>query len=603
MNASRRWWLLFGLGTAVVLGAMTGISVVLLGLEDAERRAREAAEYQESLRLSLWRMDSWLAPRLATEAARPYFEYVSYYPQERAYTRILNAIEPGEVLTPSPLLTFESEHFSLHFQVATDGTISSPQVPTGNLRDLAESTLLDAERIGLRAAELLEIATLLDRAELRPRVLAIEQCVTVATDALTNTPAPLPPPPQIAQEELDMQQLARNKAEWSQRTRSTGEAQRAASQARNEPLQLDAAFGQPAVRVGPFVPIWLGASPAPAPPLLYLRRVQIAGSEMIQGFLVDWSRLQADMLAQIGDLIDHARLLPVAADAPGADPAVLATIPALLDVTRGSVGGRDWPTAGQLTIAIAWLVVLVAIVAAGVGLRASVAYGERRSRFASAVTHELRTPLTTFQLYSEMLADGMVKDEQRTTYLRTLKQEADRLGTLVENVLAYARLERGNGTTRRDAVPVASLLDQLTPRLRDRAAAGGLRLESLASVADDAVVRVDVEAVGQILLNLVDNACKYAADGDEQMLELRAAAENGHLALTVRDHGHGIPRACVGQIFVPFERGRDQATGETPGIGLGLALSRGLARDLGGDLRLSANGTDGACFELVLPLE
>src|SRR5262249_19009022 len=120
MKSSRTWWLFFSAGALIVMIALGWVTARVLELESREAQARSDAQYQEALRLALWRMDSWFAPRLAREAARPYFEYLSYYPQERAYTRILNEISKGEVLTPSPLLTFTSEYFPIHFQVNDD---------------------------------------------------------------------------------------------------------------------------------------------------------------------------------------------------------------------------------------------------------------------------------------------------------------------------------------------------------------------------------------------------------------------------------------------------------------------------------------------------
>ncbi len=114
----------------------------------------------------------------------------------------------------------------------------------------------------------------------------------------------------------------------------------------------------------------------------------------------------------------------------------------------------------------------------------------------------------------------------------------------------------------------------------------------------DAELEVDEDAVQQILFNLVDNACKYAAGP----IELDAEVATDTIRLAVRDRGCGIPRAHRRSIFREFDRG-DRATseGETPGVGLGLPLSRALARDLGGELALDPTLTDGARFVLELP--
>ena len=114
---------------------------------------------------------------------------------------------------------------------------------------------------------------------------------------------------------------------------------------------------------------------------------------------------------------------------------------------------------------------------------------------------------------------------------------------------------------------------------------------------------IDVEAVGQILSNLVDNAAKYAPNNDEASIHLRTFVENGTLNLKVRDHGPGVPTDKVRAIFKPFDRGGRDPSDPVPGIGLGLALARGLARDLGGNLTLEHPVDGGACFHLVLPIQ
>ena len=105
--------------------------------------------------------------------------------------------------------------------------------------------------------------------------------------------------------------------------------------------------------------------------------------------------------------------------------------------------------------------------AVGFSLRATILYAERRGRFASTVTHELRTPLTTFRMYSEMLAKGMVPEEKRAEYTSVLERESVRLSRLVENVLAYARIEEGHAGVERESLPVDVLLERCLPALRE----------------------------------------------------------------------------------------------------------------------------------------
>jgi hypothetical protein len=443
----RRWlWVVYGAGTVVVLLSLAWMSALVLRLERGEAAAQAQTAHQEALRLALWRMDSWFAPRLAREAARPFFDYEPFYPQQRAYTKLLYEIQPGEVLVPSPLLSFRSDIIRLHFERLADGTFRSPQVPRGNLRDLAEAQYLALDRIEGAAGELLHVETLLDaRTDL-------ESCVNVAESHMNDPSIP----PLLVQPETRrggpaagqlQQQLGQ---EYWVRNQQTADFQTAFKATDKVAAEIPHVAGteQP-IDVGPFVALWTGAGSEPGEPgdLIFVRRVRVAEQEMIQGFLCDWPTLRGHLLEQVSDLFSGppgAWLEPVPDEArsstlPGT---MMATIPAALRVATPELATLPMMSPARWTLLISTLVVLAGLIVAAAALRASVTFGERRSRFASAVTHELRTPLTTFRMYTEMLADGMVPEgEKRQRYLHTLRDESARLANLVENVLSYARLE------------------------------------------------------------------------------------------------------------------------------------------------------------------
>jgi signal transduction histidine kinase len=585
----------YGTCAAVVLSVLVWVTVMVLGLERSELRARTDAGHQESLRLALWRMDSWLASLLAREAARPYFDYESFYPQQRAYSTLLYPLEPGDVLAPSPLLSYQPDVLSLHFQVAPDGRITSPQAPTGSFRDLAERSYLSREQIVTNAAILEDNRGLLNRQDLAQCVAEVE-----SQEAVQPPPAPVT----LAQVDQGQVQQLRTKQELARRK---GTYQQTVEQAGKAPQRAPAAQAPEglAVIVGSLVPFWIGGGDDGKGRLVFTRQVRVGDDSYYQGFLCDWPKLREALLEQINDLFADARLVPVAG-VPGDEEesgTMLATIPVSLVVSAPVPAAAGILSPARLTLTLTWLAVLGALFAAAVTLRASVAFGEKRSRFASAVTHELRTPLTTFRMYSEMLAEGMVEDtERRQVYLETLRDESGRLSSLVENVLAYARLEEGRAPARPAPTTVGKVLEHVVGHLRQRAEAAGMSLSVENDARETTPLDVDVEVVGQILGNLVDNACKYSAGAEDHTIHLVGRVEEGVLALCVRDHGPGVARQHAKAIFDPFERGASGQGDATPGVGLGLALARGLARDLGGDLVLESSSPEGACFKLTLPV-
>ena len=148
---------------------------------------------------------------------------------------------------------------------------------------------------------------------------------------------------------------------------------------------------------------------------------------------------------------------------------------------------------------------------------------------------------------------------------------------------------------------MATLLERMKDRLEEVVARGGMELV-WENQCPEARLRVDTSIVEQILLNLVDNACKYAAEATDRRIHLRALPQGGYAVLRLCDHGPGVSADVAGRLFRPFSKSAHEAANSAPGVGLGLALSRQLARRLGGELELDRNPPGGACFALTFPL-
>ena len=221
----------------------------------------------------------------------------------------------------------------------------------------------------------------------------------------------------------------------------------------------------------------------------------------------------------------------------------------------------------------------------------------QRSQFAAAAAHELRTPLAGLQLYGDMLADGLGDQDRTAEYARRVADEAGRLGRVVTNVLGFSRLERGALATSPEPGDLAAALRRAIERQRSSLKAAGLDIE--VDLPETLTARFDEDAIGQIIGNLLDNAEKYTRDREDRAVTISACATRDHIAVELADSGDGVAPGKERSLFEPFSRlGGDDAPA---GLGLGLALSRELARSQGGDLRYAGKPGSGARFVLLVP--
>lgn len=270
-----------------------------------------------------------------------------------------------------------------------------------------------------------------------------------------------------------------------------------------------------------------------------------------------------------------------------------------------SMDGSGFFLVGALLVGI-----FVAAILAGGSLllwqaRRSEAEAAQKTSFVANVSHEFKTPLTTIRLYAELLEQGRVRDAaQGGDYLRTIGRETQRLARLVNNALDFSRLEQGKKKFAHEAIDLTAELARLLDTHAPRLAEAGLVLHRELPL-EPLPLTSDRDALEQIVINLLDNACKYAAGGSEVTVSLAAGivrpVRTSAAVVRVADRGPGVPVEHREKIFAKFHRVDHALTADKTGAGLGLSIARQLARGLGGELRCEARAGGGAEFILELP--
>ena len=291
----------------------------------------------------------------------------------------------------------------------------------------------------------------------------------------------------------------------------------------------------------------------------------------------------------------------VGTDAPTQSVAAIPLVAALpTTLANGDeVGGSGWVAFILVLLSLSFLIGLFFTLKS---VRTEALSAQARTEFLTSVTHELKTPLASIRLLAEMLEDNMVTDEdKKQEYFRLLSGESARLTMLIENVLDLRRMERGERAYDMRRQNVSGMIDEAIQLFAPIASRDGIKLN--ATLSDSEVLaQFDRGALVQVLLNLLENAKKYASSGKQ--VDVTGGVHEGDYRLTIRDYGPGIPAGELSAVFNRFKRGAAQSDGRIAGVGLGLYLARRIMTDHGGQLRavLPEDGKGGACFEWSLPI-
>jgi two-component system phosphate regulon sensor histidine kinase PhoR len=222
-----------------------------------------------------------------------------------------------------------------------------------------------------------------------------------------------------------------------------------------------------------------------------------------------------------------------------------------------------------------------------------------RSDFVANVSHELKTPLTAVRGFAETLLSGSVPPQDVEKYLGVILKHAERLGSLIDDLLELSRIESRKQPLQLTSVDVGrvavGVMTGMEPLLRSKA----LSVKLVEQAEPPAEARADRRAVEQVLTNLLDNAAKYTNAGGH--IEVQLTAEGDRIAVEVRDDGIGIPERDLPRIFERFYRVEKARSRDLGGTGLGLSIVKHLVQAMDGEIFVQSELGRGTTFRFTLP--
>ncbi|HVX97346.1 MAG TPA: HAMP domain-containing sensor histidine kinase [Polyangia bacterium] len=254
---------------------------------------------------------------------------------------------------------------------------------------------------------------------------------------------------------------------------------------------------------------------------------------------------------------------------------------------------------GVLLIPVSTVIIAMGLGVVFLAVRAERRASQLKSDFIANVSHELKTPLSLIRMFGELIATGKHKGQgSEREYAGIITRESERLAHLIDNVLDFARLERGKASYSFAEGRLDEVVERALDVCRHRLDKEKMKLRTDIE-AELPPVRMDEDAMTLVLLNLVDNAVKYAGEGGE--IAVRLARAPGGVALSVRDRGPGISDHEQQRIFERFYRATSARQRNVRGSGIGLSLVKHIAEAHGGRVELASVPGQGATFTVFVP--
>ncbi|MDH3269233.1 MAG: HAMP domain-containing histidine kinase, partial [Ignavibacteria bacterium] len=225
---------------------------------------------------------------------------------------------------------------------------------------------------------------------------------------------------------------------------------------------------------------------------------------------------------------------------------------------------------------------------------------ELKSFFMHTITHELKTPLTSIKLFTEKLQNKKdIPPEKSDFYLEVIEGESDKLRRLIDNILDYARIEKGMKSYNQKCVNLTKVVKNAINSMKYQFMISKQTVEVITN-SDEIIINADEEAIERAITNLLTNAIKYSSGESKTTVTVKKA--NGNAGVEVRDNGRGISPEDLKQIFEPFKRVKALEAKKIEGTGLGLAIVKHIMDAHDGRIEVESEPGKGSTFTLWLSL-
>jgi signal transduction histidine kinase len=224
-----------------------------------------------------------------------------------------------------------------------------------------------------------------------------------------------------------------------------------------------------------------------------------------------------------------------------------------------------------------------------------------KSYFMSTVSHEFKSPLTSIRQMAEMLVrDRVPSPERKQKYYSTILQQSERLSHLIDNILDFTKMEEGHKIFRFEKAGIVPVVKDIVELFRELTANSGFQI-NLSTPENLPDIVFDREAIGQVIYNLIDNACKYSQELKTVDVQLFLTGSN--IIISVRDYGVGIRKEDQEKIFSRFYRAGEELAQSVKGSGIGLAIVKQIVEAHHGEITVESSPGKGSTFTVRIPLD